>query len=153
MPGLARLNALGLLHHVIIRRIERKKIFREKTDQGNFIGRLARLVPETRTSCYAWGLTLLRGSFAGLFKTFSRSISFITSFLSVEELPPPNNRDLCKTPPFAQSQRQAQILILEIFNIFLRLKLSPSLTLTKIGHFSKVSLSSPYALLFVLLKR
>ena len=68
MPGLARLNALGLLHHVIIRRIERKKIFREKTDRGNFIGRLARLVSETHTCCYAWGLTLLRGSFAGLFK-------------------------------------------------------------------------------------
>jgi general secretion pathway protein D len=30
-------------------------------------------------------------------------------------------RDLCKTPPFAQLLRQAQILILEIFNIFLRL--------------------------------
>jgi len=39
----------------------------------------------------------------------------------------------------AQSQRQAQILILEIFNIFLWLKSSPSLTLTKIEHFSKVS--------------
>ena len=39
----------------------------------------------------------------------------------------------------AQSQRQAQILILEIFNIFLWLKPSPSLTLTKIEHFSKVS--------------
>ena len=36
-------------------------------------------------------------------------------------------------------QRQAQILILEIFNIFLRLKFSPSLNLNKIEHFSKVS--------------
>ena len=49
-------------------------------------------------------------------------------------------RDLCKKPPFAQSQRHAQFLILEIFNIFVRLKLSPSLTLTKIKRFSKVSL-------------
>jgi hypothetical protein len=48
-------------------------------------------------------------------------------------------RDLCKTPPFAQFRRQAQILILEIFNIFLRLKFSPSLDLNKIWHFSKVS--------------
>ena len=48
--------------------------------------------------------------------------------------------DLCKTPPFAQLQRQAQILILEIFNIFLRLKFSPSLNLSKIEHFSKVSI-------------
>ncbi len=42
-------------------------------------------------------------------------------------------------PPFAQSQCQDQILILEISNIFLWLKSSPSLTLTKIEHFSKVS--------------
>ena len=47
--------------------------------------------------------------------------------------------DLCKTPPFGQSRRQTQISILEIFNIFLWLKFSPSLILTKIEHFSKVS--------------
>ena len=51
------------------------------------------------------------------------------------------NRDLCKTPPFAQFLRQAQILILEILNVFLWLKLSPSLNLNKIEHFSKVSQS------------
>ena len=36
---------------------------------------------------------------------------------------------------FAQSLRQAQILILEILNVFLWLKLSPSLTLNKLKHF------------------
>jgi hypothetical protein len=40
-----------------------------------------------------------------------------------------------KTPPFAQSRRQAQILILEILRVFLWLKFSPSLTLDKIEHF------------------
>ena len=48
-------------------------------------------------------------------------------------------RDLCKTPPFAQSRRQAQILILKILNVFLWLKFSPSLALSKIEYFSKVS--------------
>ncbi|OEU66874.1 MAG: hypothetical protein BA867_05025 [Desulfobacterales bacterium S5133MH16] len=48
-------------------------------------------------------------------------------------------RDLCKTPPFAQFQRQAQILILKILNVFLWLKFSPFLVLNKIEHFSKVS--------------
>ena len=43
-------------------------------------------------------------------------------------------------PSFAQSLRQTQILILEILNVFLWLKFSPFLTLTKIEHFSKVSL-------------
>lgn len=56
MPRLARLDAPGVLHHVIIRGIERQKIFRDKTDQDNFVDRLARLVPETQTSCYAWVL-------------------------------------------------------------------------------------------------
>ena len=32
-------------------------------------------------------------------------------------------RDLCKTSPFAQLLRQAQILSLEILNVFLRLNL------------------------------
>ena len=50
-----------------------------------------------------------------------------------------SSRDLCKTPPFARLLRQAQISILEIFNIFLRLKFSLSLYSNKIEHFSKVS--------------
>jgi hypothetical protein len=44
-----------------------------------------------------------------------------------------------KKSPFAQSQRQAQILILEILSVFLWLKFSSSLTLNKIEHFSKLS--------------
>jgi hypothetical protein len=43
--------------------------------------------------------------------------------------------------PFGQSLCQAQISILEIFHIFLRLKFSPSLILAKIEYFSKVSLN------------
>jgi len=42
------------------------------------------------------------------------------------------NRGNFKTSPFAQYQRQAQILILEILNVFLWLKFSPSLILIKI---------------------
>ena len=45
-------------------------------------------------------------------------------------------------PPFAQSLRQIQILILEILNVFLWLKFSFSLTLDKIERFSKVSLAA-----------
>ena len=41
--------------------------------------------------------------------------------------------------PFAQSLRQAQILILEILQVFLWLKSSPSLTLDKIEHFETSS--------------
>ena len=48
-------------------------------------------------------------------------------------------RDLCKTALFPRFLRQAQISILEIFNIFLWLRFSPSLNSNKNYHFSKVS--------------
>jgi hypothetical protein len=41
---------------------------------------------------------------------------------------------------FARSLRQSQILILEILNVFLWLKLSPFLTLNKLKHFETGSL-------------
>jgi len=56
MSRLARLDASGVLHHVIIREIERNKIFRDKADQDNFIDRLSRLIPESQTACYAWSM-------------------------------------------------------------------------------------------------
>jgi len=52
-------------------------------------------------------------------------------------------RDLCITPPFARFHRQAQISILEILNVFLWLKLSPSLNLSKIECSAKVSRKHP----------
>jgi putative transposase len=54
MPRLTRLDSPGILHHVMIRGIERKKIFRDNKDRDNFIDRLSVLIPETKTICYAW---------------------------------------------------------------------------------------------------
>jgi putative transposase len=54
MPRIARLDAPGLLHHVIIRGIERRKIFTDDQDRENFIKRLSLLLPLTKTHCYAW---------------------------------------------------------------------------------------------------
>ena len=56
MPRLARLDAPGVLHHVIIRGIERRKIFKDNKDKDNFLDRLGTLLPETRITCYAWAL-------------------------------------------------------------------------------------------------
>lgn len=56
MPRLARLDAPGVVHHVIIRGIEKRKIFRDNKDRNNFLDRLSQLLPETNTSCYAWAL-------------------------------------------------------------------------------------------------
>lgn len=56
MPRKARIDAPGALHHVIIRGIERRKIFRSDYDRTNFVGRLAELIPETTTECFAWAI-------------------------------------------------------------------------------------------------
>ena len=54
MPILARLDAPGVLHHIIIRGIERRKIFRDNKDRDNFIDRLSNLLPAILTTCYAY---------------------------------------------------------------------------------------------------
>ena len=54
MPRLARLDAPGSVHNVIIRGIERRKIFRDSKDRNDMMDRLADLLPATHTSCYAW---------------------------------------------------------------------------------------------------
>lgn len=56
MPRTARIDAPGVLHHVIIRGIERRKIFMDDTDYDDFLDRLAALIPETQTTCLAWVL-------------------------------------------------------------------------------------------------
>ncbi|MBN2034489.1 MAG: transposase [Deltaproteobacteria bacterium] len=56
MPRKARIEASGALHHVIIRGIERRKIFRSDFDRDNFLKRLSALIPETKTDCFAWVL-------------------------------------------------------------------------------------------------
>jgi hypothetical protein len=41
MPRMARLDSLGLLHHIMIRRIERRKIFNDdKEERGQKASRL-----------------------------------------------------------------------------------------------------------------
>ena len=56
MPRQARIDAPGALHHIIVRGIERRKIFRSDYDRRNFLERLSELIPETHTYCFAWAL-------------------------------------------------------------------------------------------------
>lgn len=56
MPRKARIDAAGALHHIIVRGIERRKIFRNDTDRTDFLERLGRIVNDTRTQCFAWAL-------------------------------------------------------------------------------------------------
>jgi REP element-mobilizing transposase RayT len=56
MPRKARIDAPVALHHIIIRGIERRRIFSDDQDRDNFIERLGEIVTETQTFCFAWAL-------------------------------------------------------------------------------------------------
>jgi REP element-mobilizing transposase RayT len=56
MPRHARLDAEGVLHHIIVRGIERRAIFRDDTDRDRFMERTGRVFTDTSTPCYAWAL-------------------------------------------------------------------------------------------------
>jgi len=56
MPRQARLDAPGVLQHIMARGIERREIFKDDKDRKSFLGRLATILEETQTQCYAWAL-------------------------------------------------------------------------------------------------
>ena len=78
MPRQPRLDAPGLLQHVMARGIERKEIFKDDQDRQSFLERLAVILEETQTQCYAWALIpnhfhlLLRTSLTPLSKVMRR---------------------------------------------------------------------------------
>jgi REP element-mobilizing transposase RayT len=54
MPREARIDYPGVLHHVIGRGIERRDIFKEKTDKDDFLHRLKSILSRSNMQCYAW---------------------------------------------------------------------------------------------------
>ena len=56
MPRGPRLDAPGVLHHVMVRGLERRAIFRDDRDRADFIRRLAGLGTAGDITVYAWAL-------------------------------------------------------------------------------------------------
>ncbi|MBI5586197.1 MAG: transposase [Deltaproteobacteria bacterium] len=56
MPRQARLDAPGTLHHIIIRGIEKRRIFDDDQDRKAFLFKMGTLSRETGTAIYAWAL-------------------------------------------------------------------------------------------------
>jgi len=54
MARARRLDAPGAVHHVMMRGIERRRIFRGDEDRLDFLTRLDRLLPEEGWRCFAW---------------------------------------------------------------------------------------------------
>jgi len=49
MPRKSRIDAPGALHHIIVRGIERRKVFLDDEDRSNFLDRLGGIIAETGT--------------------------------------------------------------------------------------------------------
>jgi REP element-mobilizing transposase RayT len=75
VPRKSRIDAPGALHHIIARGIERRQIFENNADRDNFLTRLADILKETKTACYAWAL--IPNHFHLLLRTGTVSISMI----------------------------------------------------------------------------
>ena len=83
MPRKARIDAPGALHHIIVRGIERRKIFYDDDDRDNFLERLGNILTETGTPCFAWALIpnhlhILLKSLAGTYRNGFKGIGQIS---------------------------------------------------------------------------
>jgi putative transposase len=72
MPRGPRLDATGVLHHVIARGIERRAIFEDDSDRNDLLDRLASIVRDGGLLVYAWAL--MPNHFHLLVRTGSRPL-------------------------------------------------------------------------------
>ncbi len=56
MPRQARIDAPRALQHIIVRGVERQRIFGDDEDREAFLARLGRLLEGSSTACLAWTL-------------------------------------------------------------------------------------------------
>jgi putative transposase len=54
MPRGPRLDAPGVLHHVVVRGLERRVLFRDDRDRADFLGRVAALAASGAWTVSAW---------------------------------------------------------------------------------------------------
>lgn len=56
MPRHRRLEIAGAIYHVMTRGIERREIFKDDHDRGEFVRRFGEAIEETGSKCYGWVL-------------------------------------------------------------------------------------------------
>ena len=50
----AKTHAFRALHHIIVRGINRRKIFFDDSDRDDFLDRLGGILSDSKTPCFAW---------------------------------------------------------------------------------------------------
>ena len=73
MPRGPRLDAPGILHHVMARGVDRHRLFRDDLDRNDFVQRLATLATAEAWTVYAW--TLIPNHFHLLVRTERRPLA------------------------------------------------------------------------------
>jgi REP element-mobilizing transposase RayT len=82
MPRKARIDAPGALHHIIVRGINRRKIFFDDADRDGFLDRLGDILSDSKTPCFAWAL--MTNQFHLLLRTGTAAISTVMRRLYLE---------------------------------------------------------------------
>ncbi len=87
MPRQARINAPGLLHHVISRGLERRDIFKKLSDYQDFVHRIETCLEKSPNQILAWALMpnhfhlLIRSGSGGITRFMRRLMSgYATAF-------------------------------------------------------------------------
>jgi putative transposase len=75
MPRRARIDAADAVHHIMVRGIERRKIFDSDANRDHFLHRLGEILLDTGTTCFAW--SLMPNHFHLLCRTGNISISTV----------------------------------------------------------------------------
>ncbi|MDY6972885.1 MAG: transposase [Thermodesulfobacteriota bacterium] len=118
MSRLARLDAPGVLHHVIIRGIKRRNIFEDNKDRDNLLRRLGELLPVTKTSCYAWAMLSNHAHF--LLLTGRTGLSIVMKRLLTGYVVSFNRRHLRHGPLLTIAERVCEIYKVEKEDIYSR---------------------------------
>ena len=56
MPRRGRIDYPGALHHIMVRGMEQRKLFKDDKDRRVFLNRLGRFLESTSTKCHAYAL-------------------------------------------------------------------------------------------------
>jgi hypothetical protein len=80
MPRRSRIDAPGALHHIIVRGIERKTIFKDDADRDNFLERLQNILTDSNASCFAWALIPNQGSGRSLVYKLTGRLNYGVAF-------------------------------------------------------------------------
>jgi REP element-mobilizing transposase RayT len=112
-----------VFHHISIRGIERRNIFKDDRDRENLLQRMKTLLPETATACYAWALLSNHAHF--LFRTGKVPLATLMRRLLTGYVVSFNRRHKCHGHLLQNRYWAVRELGISLTDLPMRLKMSP----------------------------